>query len=250
VSYAVNVTTSSQLNFNQTYIAESTGLFLNAQTGVLTSPGSTALGFEKLPKKYYSGLSNATKSALSQFPADWPDIEYIAQTISFAYPANSSDTGNYVSFITVLLTPSSRGNVTINTTDTSVNPLVSPNWLLTSTDREIAVAAVKRAREIGSNGPPGFFAREVAPGPHVQSDEEILAYIMSTAITVHHSSRTCMMGKKGDPMAVVDSKFRVFGTQSLRVVDASVFNVLPPGHCQATVYVLAEKAAADIQAGL
>ena len=43
------------------------------------------------------------------------------------------------------------------------------------------------------------------------------------------------MGKADDPMAVVDSKARVLGVQGLRVVDASAFPFLPPGHPQATI---------------
>jgi len=54
------------------------------------------------------------------------------------------------------------------------------------------------------------------------------------------------MGKSNDPMAVVDSKARVFGVQGLRVVDASAFPLLTPGHPQSTVYALAEKIADDI----
>lgn len=47
--------------------------------------------------------------------------------------------------------------------------------------------------------------------------------------------RTGRMGKLDDPMAVVDSKARVIGTQGLRVVDASSFALLPPGHPESTV---------------
>lgn len=43
------------------------------------------------------------------------------------------------------------------------------------------------------------------------------------------------MGRANDTMAVVDVEGRVFGTRGLRVVDASVFPLLPPGHPQATV---------------
>ena len=54
------------------------------------------------------------------------------------------------------------------------------------------------------------------------------------------------MGKKerggdDDGMSVVDPEGRVFGTKGLRVVDASVFPRLPPGHPQATVYAVAER---------
>ena len=54
------------------------------------------------------------------------------------------------------------------------------------------------------------------------------------------------MGKPGDKMAVLDSEARVYGTQNLRVVDASSFPFLPPGHPQSTIYALAEKIAEDI----
>ena len=43
------------------------------------------------------------------------------------------------------------------------------------------------------------------------------------------------MGCKSNPQAVVDTHGKVFGVSSLRVVDASTFPLLPPGHCQATV---------------
>ena len=43
------------------------------------------------------------------------------------------------------------------------------------------------------------------------------------------------MGKSNDPMAVVDSKAKVIGVENLRVVDASSFALLPPGHLLATV---------------
>lgn len=58
------------------------------------------------------------------------------------------------------------------------------------------------------------------------------------------------MGRSTDPMAVIDSKARVFGVQGLRVVDASSLPELVPGHPQAAIYALAEKIAEDIIAPL
>ena len=57
------------------------------------------------------------------------------------------------------------------------------------------------------------------------------------------------MGRESDPMAVVDSHARVYGVTGLRVVDASAFPFLPPGHPQSSVYALAEKIADDIMRG-
>ena len=57
------------------------------------------------------------------------------------------------------------------------------------------------------------------------------------------------MGRADVPNAVVDSKARVIGVQNLRVVDASAFAILPPGHPQSTIYMMAEKVADDILNG-
>lgn len=54
-------------------------------------------------------------------------------------------------------------------------------------------------------------------------------------MTVWHASCTCKMGKSNDLEAVVDSQARVYGVQNLRVVDASAFPILPPGHPQSAI---------------
>lgn len=84
----------------------------------------------------------------------------------------------------------SVGNLTINSTDTSVNPLVNVNWLATQTDQEVAVQAFKRARQVGAAtgitvGP------EYSPGPSVQTDAQILNFIRSTLSPIHHATGTC-----------------------------------------------------------
>lgn len=43
------------------------------------------------------------------------------------------------------------------------------------------------------------------------------------------------MGGRNKPDAVVDPTGKVYGVQRLRIVDASIFPLLPPGHPQATV---------------
>ena len=57
------------------------------------------------------------------------------------------------------------------------------------------------------------------------------------------ASCTCPIGADGDSMAVLDSSFRVRGTQGLRVVDASVFPKIPGIFIVVPVYMVSEKAA-------
>ena len=147
------------------------------------------------------------------------------------------DARNYVSSLAGLVAPFSRGNVTINSTDTSVNPIISPNWLLDPRDQEVAIVGFRRAREIfqTSSMSPVLAGPEAFPGLNVSSDQDVLAAVMESASSIDHAAGTCKMGMVGDADAVVDSQARVFGVEGLRVVDASAFPFLPPGHPQSTV---------------
>jgi choline dehydrogenase len=84
---------------------------------------------------------------------------------------------------------------------------------------------------------------ELAPGPHVQSREDMIGDIRARASSVFHPVGTCRMGP--DPgSAVVDARLRAHGLGSLRVVDASVFPAVTSGNTNAPVLMVAEKAAA------
>jgi choline dehydrogenase len=82
---------------------------------------------------------------------------------------------------------------------------------------------------------------EVSPGPQVTSTEQIRQFVRNEAWG-HHASCTCKIGRDDDPMAVLDSNFRVRGTKGLRVVDASVFPHIPGLFIVLAVYMIAEKA--------
>jgi len=157
----------------------------------------------------------------------------------------------YATILSTIVAPLSRGNVTIVSADTDVLPIINPNWLTSATDQQVAVAAYKRARQAFATP---FMQRTVIgdeyfPGPEVNTDAEILAQYQQDLLTVWHASCTCRMGKS-KTSAVIDNRARVFGVTGLRVVDASSFPILPPGHPQSTIYALAEKIAANILYGV
>jgi choline dehydrogenase len=83
---------------------------------------------------------------------------------------------------------------------------------------------------------------EVLPGKDVTSKAAIAQYAKDTAWG-HHASSTCPIGADNDPMAVLDSSFRVRGVAGLRVVDASVFPHIPGTFTAVSTYMVAEKAA-------
>jgi choline dehydrogenase-like flavoprotein len=93
-----------------------------------------------------------------------------------------------------------------------------------------------------------FIVREELPGPGVQSFEELKEYVRNNAWG-HHASCSCKIGQDSDPMAVLDSKFRVRGVTGLRVVDASIFPSIPGYFIVCSIYTAAEKAADVIHEG-
>ena len=197
----------------------------------LLFPLTSLAGFEKLPQSLRENFSTQTASELANFPPDWPEVELLPLGEAVA-PTNDSD--NYFSINVGILTTTSRGNITLSSADPNDNPIVCPNWLLTKTDQELAVQAVKRARQIASST--GIvLGAEISPGPNVQSDEDILDFIRQSVVSLHHPAATCAMGSSKDPNAVVDTQGRVLGVSGVRIVDASAFALLPPGHPQATV---------------
>ncbi len=136
-----------------------------------------------------------------------------------------------------------RGWVRIASTDPRRHPAVQFNYLSTENDRREWIEAVRTARRILSQ--PAFSpfdGGEISPGPGVESDDEILAWVSQQAETALHPSCTARMGT--DELAVTDPKtLRVHGTDGLRVVDASVMPRVSNGNIYAPVMMIAEKAA-------
>lgn len=89
----------------------------------------------------------------------------------------------------------------------------------------------------------GYTFRQV-----MEDDEALEAFIRKAAIGVWHASCSCRMGREGDPMAVVDTEGRVRGVDGLRVVDASIFPVVPCANTNFPVLMAAEKIADAILA--
>jgi len=120
----------------------------------------------------------------------------------------------------------------------------SPQVLMLSNeaDSRLLVEGVKLARRVGqAQAFAPFYDGEVLPGPRVQSEEEIGAFLRRELETVYHPVGTCKMGQ--DDQAVVDERLRVHGVEGLRVIDASIMPTIVNGHTMAPTLMIAEKGA-------
>ena len=138
-----------------------------------------------------------------------------------------------------------RGTVKITSRDASKHPAVQFNYLSTEQDRREWIEAVRTARKILTQPAfEGLNAGEISPGPAVETDEEIMAWVAKDSETALHPSCTTKIGPQSDPMAVLDpSTMQVWGTQGLRVVDAGCMPNVSNGNTYAPTMMIAEKAA-------
>jgi choline dehydrogenase len=98
-------------------------------------------------------------------------------------------------------------------------------------------------REIAAESPLAeVVVRELKPGADAQSPEQIEAALRERLELIYHPAGTCRMSDAGED-AVVDSQLRVHGIEALRVVDASIFPLIPGGNTAAPTVMVAERAA-------
>ena len=88
---------------------------------------------------------------------------------------------------------------------------------------------------------------EIDPGPEVQSDGALDAFIRERAGTLFHPVGTCAMGR-GEQAVVDPETLRVHGVGGLRVIDASIMPTIVSANTVAATYCLAEKGADLIKA--
>src|SRR5690606_30091859 len=109
-------------------------------------------------------------------------------------------------------------------------------------DLQTMVRALKLSRELHRQSPLNeLVEKELLPGEHVRTDEQLAEIIRETTEHRHHPLGTCRMGV--DRNAVVDAELRVRGVENLRVADASVMPDDPTGNTNVPTIMIGEKAA-------
>jgi choline dehydrogenase len=145
-------------------------------------------------------------------------------------------------------TKNTAGEVRLRSADPRERPYVNFRYFDEGNDKEgedldSVVEGIKFVRKLTAPlRAKKLIAEEELPGDKVQSDDDLRDFVKYQSWG-HHASCTCPIGREGDPMAVLDKNFKVRGTRSLRVVDASIFPKIPGFFIVSSVYMAAEKAA-------
>jgi choline dehydrogenase len=211
-------------------------------------PSPTQPGYEAQHQLLLHGLNSTQNSAVQEI--------WISGGISPWYYNDSSkvfagpgDGGNYFSILGVVSHPFSRGSVHIQSADPAVQARLDPRYLSHPMDRLLERQLGLHMRDLVRNPPlsgllegngtiyqPGYLDCDVL------DDDNIDAFVAEKLLIVyHHSGNNAMLPR--DSGGVVDHRLRVYGVEGLRVVDASVFPMLPQGTITSIVIAVAERAA-------
>ncbi|GFP53175.1 GMC oxidoreductase family protein Mala s 12.0101 [Trichoderma asperellum] len=152
---------------------------------------------------------------------------------------------NYLTVMTMLNHPFSRGSVHITSADVDKLPAWDPNFNSNPLDLEISARHIQFVELLLRTSPfKDLFKPNGARIPQVKGDtlENAREVVRQSQVSDFHPACSLAM-KPRSQGGVVDDRLRVYGTKGLRVVDASVFPIQTAGNIQTMVYVVAEKAA-------
>ena len=224
-------------------------------TPTLNEQSATLLGKARMGLQYALFRRGPLTTAPSQLGAfarsdsgrETPNLQYHVQPLSLdrfgeplhEFPAFTASVCN--------LRPESRGTVQIKSPDPLAAPAISPNYLSTPADLQVAVDAIRLTRRVAAAPAlKPFRPEEFLPGAVFETDEELAHAAGDIGTTIFHPVGTCRMGQ--DDQAVVDERLRVRGVSGLRVVDASIMPTITSGNTNSPTIMIAEKAADLIKA--
>ena len=178
---------------------------------------------------------------------EYPDIQYHFLPIAVRYDGKVAAGGHGFQAHVGPMRSKSRGSVTLRSADPKDNPVIRFNYMSHPDDWAEFRAAIRLTREVFAQPAMAPFVKsEIQPGLQVQTDDEIDAFLREHVESAYHPCGTARMGRRSDPMAVVDPECRVIGVDGLRLADSSVFPQVTNGNLNAPSIMVGEKAADHI----
>ncbi len=193
------------------------------------------------------GASNQFESAAfvrSAAGVEYPDIQYHFLPLAVRYDGRSAVRGHgFQAHVGPMRSPS-RGTVRLKGADPAEAPAIRFNYMSEAQDWADFRRCIRLTREIFAQ--PAFApyaGDEIQPGRGLQTDDELDGFVREHVESAYHPCGTARMGRRDDPMAVVDPEGRVIGVDGLRVADSSVFPRITNGNLNAPSIMVGEKMA-------
>ncbi|KAK0433666.1 GMC oxidoreductase-domain-containing protein, partial [Armillaria borealis] len=214
-------------------------------TGRLAANGvSNNMAFYRLPEN---------SSVLAEFedPTSGPGSPHYEHAFANGFFTTSQiqpTSGSYFSIISVIVTPTSRGFITLASNDPFQHPTIDPKMLTTDYDVSVMIESVKAAQRFAAaQAWDGYITGPYIDSVNATTDDGIKEYMSQWATTIKHPFCTARLSKE-DGEGVADGQLLLKKAKGVRIVDASVFPIIPAGHPQAMIYIVAERAADVIKA--
>ncbi|VDC04855.1 unnamed protein product [Peniophora sp. CBMAI 1063] len=235
--------TFDNIRNDATLAAELLEQWNTTRTGFLADGPNNVFGWLRIP-------DNSSIFSTAKDPSAGPTSAHIELIFSDEFVSKVQkppSEGNFFTIIVNVISPASRGNITLGSLDPLDKPVIDPNFLSAPVDIEILREGIKMARRfVSAPAFADYIVAEFGDFADALTDEEIEAFARANSDTVDHVVATVPMGRAGCTEAgcgALNPDLTVKGTTGLRVVDASAFPFIISGHTQAATYVLAERAA-------
>jgi choline dehydrogenase len=168
---------------------------------------------------------------------DAPDVQFHAAPVMFVDEGLGDPVAHGISFGACLLTPKSRGTVTLRSADPTAKPWIRHAFLSDRDDVNVMLDGLRLTMDMARAPALSRYCRDAFVAPESPEPGALKAHLARRSQTLYHPVGTCAMG------SVVDSELRVNGVAQLRVADASVMPVVPRGNTNAPTIAVAERAA-------
>jgi choline dehydrogenase len=172
----------------------------------------------------------------------YPDIQYHFLPLAVRYDGRAVANGHGFQAHVGPMRSKSRGSVTLRSADPGDAPVIRFNYMSHPDDWDEFRTAIRLTREIFRQpAMTGYVRHEIQPGPDLQSDDELDDFLRAHVESAYHPCGTARMGRRSDPMAVVDPEARVIGVDGLRLADSSIFPQVTNGNLNAPSIMVGEK---------
>lgn len=212
--------------------------------------GKAWVGARWLWNRSGPGASNQFESTgfiRSAAGIEYPDIQFHFLPLAVRYDGKTAIKGHGFQAHVGPMRSKSRGTVTLRSADPKQSPAIQFNYMSHPDDWTEFRRCLQLTREIFTQpAMKEHVAEELTPGADIQSEEEMDGFVRAHAESAYHPCGTAKIGRRDDPMAVVDPDCRVIGVEGLRVADSSVFPQITNGNLNAPSIMVGEKVADHI----